>query len=368
VLERSLRVAADPTRLGGVLRGHEDFRFPATLGLLDLPPRTPSVLHLHNMHGGYFDVRALPALSATVPTFVTLHDAWLLTGHCAYPLECDRWRTGCGECPALDRYVPLVRDGSARNRSVKLDAVRRSRLRVATPSAWLRRLVDESGLAEHLVDLRVIPNGVDTRVYAPGDRTAARAALGIRSDARVLLFSARSAKTSPFKDFATLEGALETVAASSGADDLVMIALGEDGPDGRIGGATLRFLPFEEDPVAVARHYHAADVYVHPARAETFGLSVLEAMACGVPVVASDAGGIPEVVTDGETGLLFPAGDPRRLAEQILRVLADADLRRRLSEAGTERARSQFSLERQVDRYLEWYGSDAAGEGGAGSR
>ncbi len=82
------------------LRGREDFRFPASHRVLELPPRPPDVLHLHNLHGGYFDLRVLPELSARQPTVVTMHDEWLYTGHCAYTLDSERWLDGVRIVPA----------------------------------------------------------------------------------------------------------------------------------------------------------------------------------------------------------------------------------------------------------------------------
>jgi N-acetyl-alpha-D-glucosaminyl L-malate synthase BshA len=100
-----------------------------------------------------------------------------------------------------------------------------------------------------------------------------------------------------------------------------------------------------------------ADVFLLPSVQESFGLVALEAMACEVPVVASRIGGIPEVVVDGESGYLRPPGDIAGMAEAVLELLGDDALRRRMGAAGRERARTVFSEERVVPRYLAVYAS-----------
>jgi glycosyltransferase involved in cell wall biosynthesis len=101
--------------------------------------------------------------------------------------------------------------------------------------------------------------------------------------------------------------------------------------------------------------YRQASVFVMPSYYETFGISVLEAMAFGLPVVATSAGGLPEVVEDGVTGILVPPGDPRALSEAITELLRDSRLRRRLGEAGRERVQTEFAVESIVDRTLDLY-------------
>lgn len=355
-LDRALRTIADPGHMARVQRGLEDFDFPGSADVPVVAPTHPDVLHLHNLHGGYFDVRALPALTAQLPTILTMHDVWPLTGHCAYPIGCERWRTGCGDCPDLALPIPIRRDASAENRRIKRAALGSSGLlRVATPSRWLMRMVEESGLADDLAETRVIPNGIDTEVFRPGSRREARAKLGLPTDATIVLFSARSAKASPFKGFETLYAALPLIARADAVPDLMLIALGEDAPDAMVEGVPIRFVPFADDPATVARYYQAADLYLHPARAENFPLAVLEAMGCGLAVVASNAGGIPEIVADGETGLLFAAANPRGLAEAASTLLGDAAGRTRMAHAGRSLVEAHFALPRQVGRYLDWY-------------
>jgi glycosyltransferase involved in cell wall biosynthesis len=103
--------------------------------------------------------------------------------------------------------------------------------------------------------------------------------------------------------------------------------------------------------------YRRASVFVMPSFYETFGISVIEAMAFGLPVVATRAGGLPEVVEDGVTGILVPPGDSEALAEAQLRLLLDPDLRRRMGQAGRERVQSEFTVDRIVSQMLDVYHS-----------
>jgi glycosyltransferase involved in cell wall biosynthesis len=107
----------------------------------------------------------------------------------------------------------------------------------------------------------------------------------------------------------------------------------------------------------VAAWLQRADVLVHPVRWEGFGLALLEAMLASLPVVATAVSSIPEIVTDGETGLLVPPDDPGALAGAINRVLEDPGT---FGERGYARARSEFSVERMVDRTLAVYDAASA--------
>jgi glycosyltransferase involved in cell wall biosynthesis len=107
-------------------------------------------------------------------------------------------------------------------------------------------------------------------------------------------------------------------------------------------------VPHAEVPAWLMR----MDVYVAASRHESFGVAVLEASACARPVVVSDAGGLPEVVADGETGLVVPVGDVPALAQALARLLGDAELRRRLGEAGRRHVQRHYGWSDCVDHML----------------
>ena len=149
--------------------------------------------------------------------------------------------------------------------------------------------------------------------------------------------------------------AVARVAERARDQAILYVVLGEDAPTERTGQAEIRFVAYQKDPSAVARYYQAADVYLHAARADTFPSSVIEAMACATPVVATAVGGIPEQVDDAQTGFLVRPGDAEALATRLSQVLSDDNLKCRMGMQAAEVARRRFDLHLQVNSYLEWY-------------
>lgn len=349
--------------------GLEDFRFPASRRILDLPPSPPDVVHCHNLHGGYFDLTWLPALSARLPVVLTLHDAWLLAGNCAHCFDCAKWLSGCGDCPNIHIYPGLKADGTAANLARKRDIYRSSRLRIATPCTWLMDKVKRSVLAEGMVEGRVIPYGLDLSLFRPRDRREVRRVLDLPEKGLIFLFSADNIRGNLWKDFKTLREAVGIFATQG--REVLFLALGETAPEERVGNALIRFVPFERDTARVAAFFQAADIYLHAARADTFPFVVLEALACGTPVVGTAVGGIPEQVkglaglagTDAlsvwsreeATGALTPAGDPQAMAEALSVLALTPELLTQLSQNAAKDAALRFDIERELDDYLSWY-------------
>lgn len=105
----------------------------------------------------------------------------------------------------------------------------------------------------------------------------------------------------------------------------------------------------------IVDYLSAADVLLLPSEQESFGLAALEAMACEVPVIASRVGGVPEVVTDGETGFLSEVGDVEKMAEDAARLLTDAELRREMGKRARESALSRYRTDLVIPQYIDFY-------------
>ena len=253
--------------------------------------------------------------------------------------------------------------------------LRRSRMVLGL--RWADRLVGVSTevLAGPLADgvpearTRVIANGVDFDRLDAQAAADLRSALGLRAETLVL---ACLGQLHPVKGQDVLLRALTALPPH------VILLLAGEGPEraalerqaAAAGLAGRVHFLGRVDPVAPV--YRAADIVVQPSRNEGFGLVLAEAGGFGLPVVASRVGGIPEVVVDGETGLLVPKEDPAALAAALGRLVADPGLRARLGQAARARCRALFDVRRMAtgftDLYAELTGQATAAQAGSERR
>ena len=340
------------TRFGDWYEGHEDFDYPGTKRLLEQASFIPNLLHLHNLHGNYFDLKELPILSKAIPTIITLHDSWMLAGHCSHSLECERWKFGCGSCPHLELSPLLRKDGSEDNWKRKKAIYQNCHLNIVCPSHWLADKVRNSILMPGIDILKVIPNGIDTSIFKPGSKIKARKKLGWPLDHFIVMFAANSIHRNSWKDFTTMRNAIQIIADKAIGKNIHFYALGEDSSVEHVGPIKIEFLPYR---TSIEECYQATDVYLHAAKADTFPSSVIEAMACGTPVIATAVGGIPEQINDGETGFLVPAGDASLMAERIIFLMESSERINNMGLTASRIANIRFSQNRMVVDYLELY-------------
>ena len=238
------------------------------------------------------------------------------------------------------------------NRLVQRWVWRRVDQVLAVSSLLARRMAATIGFP---VDrIRVIRNGVDLDRFGTLGRTEARRVLGLDPSA---LLVGTVGRLVPVKDHATLLYAAVHL-GSRGLRCEVVIA--GDGPlreatttlAGELGLGRTHLLGHRPD---VERVLAALDVFVLPSRSEGLSNTILEAMASGLPVVATRVGGAEELVEEGATGLLVPPGEPAALADALGRLLVAPDLRRVMGAAGRRRAGREFALAGMIREYQELY-------------
>lgn len=351
-----LRRMAQPDRYLRRNQGFEDFDFPGSRLITSLPEEIPEIVHLHNLHLNYFDLSYLPKLSQHFPTIMTLHDMWSLTGHCAYSMECNRWETGCGDCPQLDVYPAMSHDQTAYNWQRKQDIFTKSYVYLTGPSKWMVQTAQESILAPAIIKARVIPNGIDLNIFKPGDKQQARELLNLPEDAFILLFvSASGIQRSSFKDYSTIRKSIEIVAQKGLNRNILLIALGDTEFTEKIGEIEVRHLPHINSSETLAKYYQAVDIYLHASKAESFGLVIAEAQACGTPVIATSIGGIPDTIIDGVTGFLTNPKDAQDMADKIVLMLSSETMIESMGKNSSNFAQNNFGVEQMIQNYLNFY-------------
>lgn len=312
-----------------------------------------SVLNLHNLHTGYFNYLAISALTRHKPAVFTLHDMWAFTGHCAYSLDCDRWKHGCGKCPYLKSYPEVKMDNTWIEWKLKHWTYQHSNLTIVTPSTWLTDQVKQSVL-NHL-PLSHIPNGIDIHLYQPLNPSKCRLQLGIPDDKKVLMFGAEII-TDTRKGGDLLHKALQRLPEALKRESL-LLTLGKGGSLAETIGIETVSLGYISDEQLKAAAYSAADLFIFPTRNDNLPLMLQESMACGTPMVSFDVGGVPDLVRPGITGYLARPEDVDDMASGIKLLLEDAHLRQTMSENCRAIAVKEYSLALQVSRYRQLYQS-----------
>ena len=221
---------------------------------------------------------------------------------------------------------------------------------VTVPSSWLADVTRRHLALPATFTIDVVPNFVDTQRFAP------RAA-PVRPSTPDVPVVVHVSNFRPLKRADDVVRVFALVRARRPA----RLRLVGDGPTLADARALARSLDVAADVDCLGERDDLpaqladAAVFLLPSASESFGLAALEALACGVPVVASDVGGLPELVPQGEVGFLHPVGDCRAMAESVGALLDDLDLRARLGRAGRARAEARFRTEPAVDRYEAVY-------------
>ena len=313
-----------------------------------LPPC--DVINLHWV-ANFVDYNVLPLL-AKKPLVWTLHDMNPFTGGCHYDDGCSKYLESCGACPQLGskRDSDLSRKVFEEKQAAfrQLDP---GRFHVITPSKWLAEEASRSALMKPF-SCTVIPNGLNTDVFAPRNTDELRKTLGIAEYSKVILFVADSI-TNKRKGMQCLLDALATLRDISKVT-LLSVGSGEVKVPGSFQHVQIGRI---EDERLLSMIYSLADVFVIPSVQDNFPNTVLEAISCGTPVVGFDVGGIPDMVRNGETGILVRQGDISGLKSAIEGILSNASLREAMSRNCRILALQEYSEAVQAKRYASLYES-----------
>jgi glycosyltransferase involved in cell wall biosynthesis len=269
------------------------------------------IINLHWVAGSV-DCPSAPMAIGGKPIIWTLHDMNSFTGGCHYAGDCRKYIEGCGACPQLGSDTE--HDLSHHVWKQKYDAYNALNINIVTPSRWLGKCASESKLFSRF-PVTVIPYGFPVDIFKPYPKEEVRKALNIPESANVILF---------------------------GADSVVNERKG------------FKYLLIADES-QLAMVYSAADVFVLPSLEDNLPNTVVEAMACGVPVVGFDIGGIPDMIEHKKTGYLVKHRDIAGLIEGIEWLISSYDSDANFSKQCREKVDKEYALEVQAKAYKDLY-------------
>jgi glycosyltransferase involved in cell wall biosynthesis len=308
----------------------------------------PDVVHFHWSGRGAAPIKMMPRLRDYAVVW-TLRDIWPLTGGCHYTIGCDKLYTGCGACPQLGSHTSF--DISRWTWRKKYRAWKDADISFVAMSNWMAECARKSPLTfGH--DITVIPNGIDTRRFTPLDKRVARALWSLPQDKQIILFGAINSTTDPRKGYSYLADALRLLATQGWRERAQVVVFGAASGSSDLG-LDVRYVGRLSDTVSLATLYSCADAMVVPSTEENFAKTPIEAMACGVPVVAFANTGQLDIIDHKLNGYLAENLSVADLARGIAWCLENGGAG--LSQRARDKASGSFDIDAIARRYMDHY-------------
>ena len=269
------------------------------------------IVHLHWINGSFVNIKHLGKIEKSIVW--TMRDMWPMTGGCHYAMECDKYKTGCGNCEQLNSHSSYDLSKFILNRKKKYLP---KDMKIVGISHWLSDEAKKSELFKDY-DVRTISNNIDSKEFFPVDKDIARKILGIKSSKKIILVGSTNLKDF-YKGFDKYLEAIKQLDKEKyflcffgNVDKNVVSDLGFE----------YKSFGYLNDNISLRLVYSCANVFVAPSLMDAFGKTIAESMGCGTPVVCFDATGPKDIVShkvDGYKAESFKSDDLSSGIEWIL--------------------------------------------------
>lgn len=305
------------------------------------------LVHLNIINHPAFNINDLALVSRIKPTIWSIHDPWLLSGHCIHPGSCQNWKTHCSSCPDLLAPFPIKRDNTAVQFARKLEILQGSKITLLAASNWMKERLLQSPISRGL-RIETIPFGIDLAKFCPGDTAAARIMLGLDPAGTVLISRAETS----FKGLPYLKDVFDQL---STRQDVTWLTVGEKGhfKSKRKGIKVIELGWITQEKMVNV--YQACDLLLMPSESESFGLMAAEAMGSGKAVLALDTpnSSLSEVISSPVVGLAVKPEEYTKTALRLINSGGELEERGGLSR---EYAKQHYDQNIYVEKVLALYG------------
>ncbi len=315
--------------------------------------KSADIIHLHLIHNfSNFSIFSLPFISKLKPVVWTLHDPWAYTGGCEHSFDCNKWQNGCSvPCPHPRATSLFQKSAPNLHWKIKKYLYSKSTITLVVSSDWMLERVKKSPLMKDF-DCIKIPFGIDLKQFKLLEKFKAKSKLGIPTNHKVIAFRDSGLKKDKFKGLRWLKDALEVYEVNE-PTTLLIFEKGDDFKflENKFNVICLGWIDGDELVTALS----AADIFIMPSIQESFGLMAVESMACGTPVIVFEGTALPSIVKHGIGGIVIPLKDTKALAEGILNILNDNDLRLKMSAQARKIVEDNYNEDQYVESHIELY-------------
>jgi glycosyltransferase involved in cell wall biosynthesis len=304
--------------------------------------READIIHLHNIHGGYFDLNALKQISREKKIVWTLHDMWLVTGGEAYMLDFEGFKTGNAKSPYI-AYPPLNkpwidrRDTFLKRKKKLLEKISNN-LTLVPVSGWLEQQVKQAYVYNAHVRVHTIKNGINTKTFYNIDKRDWKVP-------RILFFNSGS----PYKGSQFFKNILSDINVPC---EIWVVGKGELAAPAHV---LVVYMDTIRDRERLNDVYNSTDILVFGSLAENLSLIVLETMSAGVFPIASNVGGMPEIIINDTVGCLFNVADKETLTREVNHALTNIEITREKGRNASHHIKEHFDFNAMVKKYEHLY-------------
>lgn len=331
-----------------------DMLFPYTCQLSTYPDfQNADIVHYHMIHNRVLPIDQWKYALQNKRAVWSIHDPWLVTGHCVHPLECDKWKTGCHTCSRVAEEPFAARtDKSAQIWAIKKMALQDIDPEIIVSTEFMKQYITNSPLTRHFSHIHKIPFGIDIEKRKPQDKKEARRILEIPDDCFVIAFRAADEPIKGMSYIFEALGKLETDTPVA----LLTVGIGKISESLRC-----RYRCFElgwlNDEMTMNSFFSAADVFLMPSLAESFGMMAVEAMALECPVIVFDGTVLPEITFAPQCGISVPYKDSGAMANAVKSLMENPLEGHKRGKLGRAIVKTHYRYSDYVATHLKLYQS-----------
>jgi glycosyltransferase involved in cell wall biosynthesis len=317
----------------------------------------PDIIHLNNIHGGFFKFSLLKDIYKIAPIVWTLHDIWAITGHCTYSYDCNKWQSICNKCPNLGEYPSIGFDRTKMLWNKKKKVYNNIDFKIITPSKWLYEFVNKSQLTKNK-EIFQIYNGINLEVFKPINNKKIKRELNIPFADQVLLFCSekinnkRKGFDNIIKILNTLDQKLDTINKKI---HLILIGENENNFSFSFNNIIMHNLGFINNEKKMVQIYNAADILLYTAKIDNLPNVLIESIACGTPCVTFDVGGCNEIIKNDISGYIIEPFIIEDFINKLFLLINDKNKINSLSISSREYAKKKFNIINMANNYYKIY-------------